>query len=462
MKPCVLVVDDDRPWRDLVVEHLRGIGCEVLEAADATSGIRMVEEAEPALVLLDWRLPDHDGLVALKRIKQLRPATVVVIQTAYESTALTVQAVKEGAFDFVRKSASMEELLVAVRRALDVVDQQRVSTQLSAERYRGLILGNNPHIRVLHDQISDAAQTNAAVLITGETGTGKELVARAIVTGSLRHARPFVILDCTTLGRELVESELFGHERGAFTGAHQRKQGRIELADGGTLFLDEIGELELPLQAKLLGVLERKEFVRVGGTVSMNVDIRIVAATNRDLPTEILAGRFRPDLYYRLHVVHMHVPPLRDRVEDIPLLAGHFLDHFAREMRKPLVGFEDEVMEQLLRYQWPGNVRELENTIQRMAIFEKSERITLPMLPREISHYADTALPPAAQPDATASPAGEVPALSLEEAEAQFRRRYIEDALQAHGGKVETTAKALNINRTHLYRLLKSFGLDHG
>jgi DNA-binding NtrC family response regulator len=335
-----------------------------------------------------------------------------------------------------------------------------VTAHLSAEQYRGLILGNSEQIRLIHHQIGEAARTNASVLITGETGTGKELAARAIVAGSDRHSGPFVTVDCTTLGRELIESELFGHERGAFTSAYQRKCGRVELAHRGTLFLDEIGELEWPLQAKLLRLLEQKEFLRIGGVMPIKVNVRIIAATNRNLAEEIRAGRFRADLFYRLHVVGIHLPPLRERGEDILLLAEHFLSHFARELRKPIRGFSEEVIEFLLRYQWPGNVRELENTIQRMVIFERGPSLSIDVLPREVRLISSGEGRPTGEVEIPEVSRGSG-ALSLDEATWLFRRQYVDQVLQAHAGEVNAAAQALNVNRTHLYKLIRLLKLTN-
>lgn len=452
----LLCLDDDPHWRGLLAGRLRENGYEVLEAGTGAEGVRIVADASPAIVLLDWQLPDQDGLQTLRQMKELGAQAEVIMLTAFVSPKLAVQAIKGGAFDLVSKSADPEEIFVAVRCALEAVSQRRRTAGLSAEQYRGLMLGNSQQMQVIHHQIHEAARTNASVLITGETGTGKELAARAVVSGSERRSRPFVTVDCTTLGRELVESELFGHERGAFTGANQRKPGLVELAHQGTLFLDEIGELEPPLQAKLLRMLERKEFFRVGGVTPVTVDVRVIAATNRNLPNEIKAGRFRSDLFYRLHVVGIHLPPLRERREDIPILAEHFLSRFARELRKPIRGFTEAVLECFLEYQWPGNVRELENTIQRMAIFERSPMIGLAVLPQEIKAAS-------ASERSLIAPSewlGGTGLLSLEEATGRFRRQFIEGVLRSHGGRVEEAAQALKINRTHLYKLLKQLGLS--
>jgi DNA-binding NtrC family response regulator len=452
----LLVVDDDDAWRDLTAERLREKGYEVLGAASGSEAIRMAADCSPALVLLDWQLPDQNGGDVLKQIKRLRIGGEVIMLTAFASPKLAVQAIKDGAFDFVAKEADPDELLVTVRCALEARAQRERAVSLSAEQYRGLILGNSPQIRLVHERIHQAAGAGAPVLITGETGTGKELVARAIVAGSERRSHQFVTVDCTTLARDLVESELFGHERGAFTGAQQRKRGRVELADQGTLFLDEIGELELSLQAKLLRVLERKEFFRVGGVAPVTVDVRVIAATNRNLHEEVRAGRFRRDLFYRLNVVHLHLQPLRERPEDIPLLAEHFLNRFARELRKPIHGFSEDVMECFLQYQWPGNVRELENTIQRMVIFAHGSSITTAVLPQEITsiRFANASSPYSEEHNRLATDS-----VSLEEATRRFRRWYVQRALLAHGAKAEGAAQALKVNRTHFYKLLKSLGL---
>jgi two-component system response regulator AtoC len=428
----------------------------VVEAITAAEGLRVAHEALPALVLLDWRLPDQDGFHTLEQLKAQYPAVEVIMLTAYGSPQMAVRAIKSGALDFVPKSGDLEDLLVAVRSALETIRQREDQARLTAEQYRGLILGKSRAIQEIHEHIHTAARSTVPVLITGETGTGKELVARAITMGSERHGQPFVTVDCTTLSRELLESELFGHERGAFTGAHRQKPGRVELADHGTLFLDEIGELDPVLQSKLLGVLERKEFFRVGGTAPVRVDVRIIAATNRDLRQEVQANRFRADLFYRLLVLHIHLPPLRERREDIPILTEHFLSRVAQELRKPLVGVTDEVLECFLAYPWPGNVRELSNTIQRMAIFERGSRLSLAVLPQELrSALTGSTLTPD-PPQAEATPTN----LSLEEATAQFRRQFIERVLRAHQGNVSAAAQALKINRTHLYKLLKQLGFS--
>lgn len=455
----VLIIDDDDHWRALLAAWLGEHGYEAIEAGTGHDGVLAVASAGPAVVLLDWQLPDQDGIKTLKQVKQLGTGAEVVMLTAFVSPKLAVESVKEGAFDYICKSADMEEILVVVRRAMEMVLPRRAALHLTAEQYRGLILGNSEQIQHVHYQIAEAAKTNVPVLITGETGTGKELVARAIASGSVRCDRPFITVDCTTLRRELIESELFGHERGAFTGAYQRKRGQFELAAEGTLFLDEIGELDLPLQAKLLRVLERKQFLRVGGERQVTVDVRVMAATNRNLVDEIRAGQFRRDLFYRLNVVGIHLPPLRARAQDIPLLAEHFLSHFAREIRKPIRGIREDALDCLLRYQWPGNVRELENTIQRMVIFERSPYLGVDVLPQEIKHDP-SCLPRVGMGAGEPVPPPAAGVLPLEEATQLFRRQYVEEALRSHGHRVDAAARALKVNRTHLYKLLKQLGLS--
>ena len=369
---AILVVDDEPNYLVVLSELLKEEGFEVLTAQRGEEGLRIVEETDLDLVITDMRMPGMDGVELLRAVKSYNTNLPVIMITAFGEVEKAVIAMKAGAYNYLVKPFNNEELLVNIRKAIEHYSLVRENLRLRDEaRIRfgfANIIGKNARMQEIYRLIEKVAPTPASVLITGESGTGKELVARAIHVNSPREKGPFISVNCAALPETLLESELFGHERGAFTGATALRKGRFELADSGTLFLDEIGDIPLPLQSKLLRVLQERSFERVGGDRSINVDVRIITATNRDLKNEVDEGRFREDLYYRLNVLHIHMPPLRERADDIPMLTEHFINKFAKMLSKPDLRISGEALRYLVGLPWAGNVRELENTIERAAI----------------------------------------------------------------------------------------------
>ena len=375
----ILVVDDEPNYLIVLSELLKEEGFEVLTAERGEEGLKIVEDVDLDIVLTDMRMPGMDGLELLKAIKNYKKDLPVIMITAFGEVEKAVVAMKAGAYNYLAKPFNNEELLVNIRKAIEHYSLLRENLRLRGEariRYGfASIIGKNARMQEIYQLIEKVAPTPASVLITGESGTGKELVARAIHINSPRENGPFISVNCAALPETLLESELFGHERGAFTGATSMRKGRFELADTGTLFLDEIGDIPLPLQAKLLRVLQERTFERVGGVKTIKVDVRILTATNRDLKDEVDKTRFREDLYYRLNVLHIHLPPLRDRVDDIPMLAEHFINKFSKLLNKPNLKISGDALRYLAGLSWEGNVRELENTIERAAILCSDEVI---------------------------------------------------------------------------------------
>ena len=369
---AILVVDDEPNYLVVLSELLKEEGFEVLTAQRGEEGLRIVEETDLDLVITDMRMPGMDGVELLRAVKSYNTNLPVIMITAFGEVEKAVIAMKAGAYNYLVKPFNNEELLVNIRKAIEHYSLVRENLRLRDEaRIRfgfANIIGKNARMQEIYRLIEKVAPTPASVLITGESGTGKELVARAIHVNSPREKGPFISVNCAALPETLLESELFGHERGAFTGATALRKGRFELADSGTLFLDEIGDIPLLLQSKLLRVLQERSFERVGGDRSINVDVRIITATNRDLKNEVDEGRFREDLYYRLNVLHIHMPPLRERADDIPMLTEHFINKFAKMLSKPDLRISGEALRYLVGLPWAGNVRELENTIERAAI----------------------------------------------------------------------------------------------
>ncbi len=380
----ILVAEDERNLREGIAEAFRDAGHEVVEAADGEQALEEVRAQLFDLVITDYRMPGMDGLELVRRIRMVNDQVAVIMITAYGTVEGAVEAMRLGAYDYIQKPFQLEELELKAERALE---HRRLLTRLLLADRRELvhsfdnIVGESPAMRRIFDIVRKVAPSNATVLILGETGTGKELIAEAIHRNSARKEGPFVKVNCAALPENLLESELFGHERGAFTGADRQRIGRFELANEGTLFLDEIGTMSLATQAKVLRVLQEREFERLGGTRTIRSDVRLIAATNRDLEEAIEAGEFREDLYYRLNVVTIRMPPLRERKEDIIPLATTFLERFARDMKKPLRGFSPGALRVLTRYNWPGNIRELENTIERAVLMSDGEIIE----PRDIA-----------------------------------------------------------------------------
>ena len=448
-KPVVLVVDDERNTREGLGRALRG-DYEVVLAESAAAALEALERQPVDVMLSDVRMPGGDGLSLLRETRSRHPATICILLTAYGSVETAVEAMKLGAQDFLTKPVNLDQLDLVLARALRARDLERENRELHKRldaRY-GLenIIGSSPAMERLFDVIRQAAPTQATVLIEGASGTGKELVAQAIHHLSPRAGGPFVAVHCAALSPTLLESELFGHEKGAFTGAIARRKGRFEMANGGTLFLDEIGEIDASVQIKLLRVLETRQFERVGGDETLTADVRFVAATNRDLAAEVRAGRFREDLYYRLDVVGVRMPTLAERASDIPMLCDHFVKEFAPRNGRTVAGIEPAAMALLQAYPWPGNVRELRNTIEKMVVLSRGELLTVQDVPANVRDGAETAARTSPEP---------VPTESL----AQAEKRKILAALDAAGGNRSRAADALGISRRTLHRKLAAWGV---
>jgi DNA-binding NtrC family response regulator len=459
-KPRVLVVDDKENMRKLFARIL-GDAYAVTEAADGTQALALLASADFDVVVTDIQMPGADGFAVLREVKQRAPDTEVVLVTAYASIPKAVEAIKEGAYDYLSKPFDPDEVALVVARALERRRQGREAAGLKARLatvpdLHGL-LGASAAMRSLHALLSQVAARDLTVLLTGETGTGKELAARAVHAESPRKAKPFVAVNCGALPADLVESELFGHAKGAFTGATMAKAGLFEEAHGGTLFLDEIGDLPLPVQVKLNRALQEKEVRRVGTTTPVKVDARVVAATHRDLAAEVAAGRFREDLYYRLNVVTVRLPALRERREDIPLLAMHFL---ARSGRPELDGFAPEALRALTTYAWPGNVRQLENAVARAAAVASGPRIGVDDLPPElgVARAAESGGTPGGR--ASAEALAKLPYReAVDSARDAVSREYLSALMQEFGGNVTHAAERAGMERESLHRLLKRYGV---
>ena len=444
----VLVVDDEEgvraSFRVLLEDE-----CTVLEAEDGERALEVLRRHEVDVVMLDQRMPGEPGIDVLSRIKTLDPSVVVVLATAVHEVRTAVEAIKRGAYDYITKPFDVEDIELLVRRALDKRALEREVLYLRSTLPRGVdaMVGRNVEMARIYQLIAQIAPTSATVLVTGESGTGKELVARAIHAQSPRARRPFVAVNVAALPDALVESELFGHEKGAFTGALAQKPGRFELAHGGTLFLDEIGSLRLDLQTKLLRALQQREIERLGGGRTVRVDVRVVAATNVNLRQAVRERRFREDLYYRLNVVPIAVPPLRERRDDIPLLVDHFLAKYAREFNRDVRGVSAGALEVLARYDWPGNVREMENIIQRSVVLAGGPVLQLQDLP------LDLALPE------TGARLGEDTGLPLRLAREQFERQYVLRVLERVGWNKSRAARVLGLHRNSLLCKLELLGI---
>jgi len=445
-RPVILIVDDEKNTREGLVRALRGEYA-VAEAENGQRALEWLETHAADVVLTDLRMPGLDGMALLSRLLGRDSKPTVILLTAYGSVETAVEAMKRGAYDFLTKPVNLDRLDLLLRRALGErqlgAENRRLKAQLDSKYGFENIIGTSPAMQEVFETIRQAAPTRATVLIQGESGTGKELVARALHQCSPRRDGPFVPVHCAALAPTLLESELFGHEKGAFTGALERRRGRFELADGGTLFLDEIGEIDAALQVKILRVLEERKFERVGGTETVSVDVRLVAATNRDLRARVAEGSFREDLFYRLHVVNLTLPPLRARDGDVVLLAQHYLKTLAEENGKPPVAISPEAMDVLQAYPWPGNVRELRNVIERMVVLGSGERLVAADLPAAVRDGAGGL--------ALASRAGRV----LRDAE----RQLIAEALRRHRNNRTKAAQDLGISRRTLHRKLNEFGL---
>lgn len=443
----ILVADDDATHREVLRTLLEEWGYAVREAVDGEHAVALCREQPFDLVLMDVRMPKKSGLEALKEIKVHNPAVPVLIMTAFSEVAAAVEAIKSGAYDYLTKPLDFEKLKVVLRNVFAHVglirENATLSRSLAATEAQTGMVGRSESMRALWEMVRTIAPTDATVLITGESGTGKELVAKAVHAASRRARGPFVAVNCAALTESLLASELFGHEKGAFTGADKKHEGHFLKADGGTIFLDEIGEMPLSMQVKLLRVIQEREVLSVGGNKAVPVDVRIIAATNRDLAKEVAAGTFRQDLYYRLNVVTLALPPLRERADDIPLLAQHFMACFADKNNKKIKGFTPGAMDRLVRYAWPGNVRELENVIERASILLLGEHISERELPERFAASQGDALTDALTTDCP----------TLEDVE----RAVILKTLKRFGGNKTEAAKALGITRKTLHAKLSKY-----
>jgi two-component system nitrogen regulation response regulator NtrX len=449
MKPTVLIVDDEAGVRSALGGVLRDEGYAVEAVESGEVCLERVNRMVYDVIVLDIWLPGLDGLATLERLRQRNIESPVVMISGHGNIESAVRATKLGAFDFIEKPLSLEKTVLVIGNA---VRQRRLEAENRALRAsvdrRLTMVGESHAMTQLREQIAMAAPTNGRVLIFGENGTGKEVVAKSIHAQSRRRAAPFIEVNCAAIPEELIESELFGHMKGAFTGAIADRRGKFELADGGTLFLDEIGDMTLKTQAKVLRALQEQVVEPVGGTASVKVDVRVLAATNKDLTTEIRGGRFREDLYFRLNVIPVYVPPLRDRASDIPLLAEHFMSELAREYGRRPKRFDPAALAGLRAYSWPGNVRELRNVIERLIIMVPDETIT--SLDLAFLGGAGGLGPGETAPEITAP---------LHEARDRFERDYIVRVLAAQGGNISRTADALGVERSNLYRKMKGFGI---
>lgn len=449
----ILVVDDEESVRKLLTAVLKKEGYTVETAEDGRQAVEKAQAIKPALVIMDIRMPQMDGLAAFKAIREENKEVLVVLMTAFAAVETAVEAVKLGAYDYIIKPFNIDEVKLLIKRAMQVqtlTEEVKVLREELHSNYRlDKLLTNSPKMQELYRIIGKVASTNATVLITGESGTGKELIANTIHYNSSRSHGPFIKINCGALPESLLESELFGHEKGSFTGAAARKLGRFELANKGTILLDEIGEVSPALQVKLLRVLQEREFERVGGTEPVKTDIRIIAATNRNLEEMVVKGTFREDLYYRLNVVFIHVPPLRERREDIHLLADYFLHKYAQENNKTMSLFDLETCSLLADYHWPGNVRELANVVERAVIMSTGCVIFPEDLPAALSRHQILAM------EASSDYAGQ----PLKEIIKQVERNVIKQALANNNGNKVKTAKDLGMSRRSLLYKIEEYEL---
>ena len=456
----VLLVEDKDSLRAMLRHALEGQGHAVIEAQDEAEAVQALRQSRPAVVLSDLRLPNGDGFGVLRAAKELDPELPVIVMTAYGSIQDAVTAMKEGAMDFLAKPVDPDHLLLMVERAIGhrrmLTDYILLKEEMAQRRGAPRIIGDDPKLKQVIQQLHRAAGTDATVLLEGESGTGKELFARSLHALSPRADGPFVAINCAAIPDNLLETELFGHEKGAFTGAAQRKPGKFEVAHRGTLFLDEIGELPLGLQAKILRALEEKRFERVGGTQSLHVDVRVVAATNRHLKQAVAARIFREDLYFRLSVFPITIPPLRERKDDIPILATHFVEKFSREQNKKPLTLSLAALDELKTYGWPGNVRELQNCIERAVILCEGEAIQ----PRHLNlSFAALAPAPPADPWEQIDLSGTLGAV-LRRVTNEAERRAIEKAIRDSGNNKQRAADILQISYKMLLQKLKDYGIE--
>ncbi|HOJ52729.1 MAG TPA: sigma-54 dependent transcriptional regulator [Syntrophales bacterium] len=449
MRRTILIVDDEESILKSLGAILTDEGYEVLTAESGEQALKIIDEELPSLVLLDIWLPGIDGLEVLKRIKSEYPQIMVIMMSGHGTIETAVRATKLGAFDFIEKPLSLEKVILLVDHALDMARLEEENLLLKQKVMPPYELtGSSESIRELKEMISIIAPTNAWVLIMGENGTGKELVARSLHRQSRRAHKPFVEVNCAAIPDDLIESELFGHEKGAFTGATQQRRGKFDLAHEGTIFLDEVADMSLKAQAKILRILQEKKFERVGGNRTITVDVRVIAATNKDLEKEMEAGRFRADLFYRLNVIPLRVPPLRERKEDIPLLVERFLQELAEKEGGPVKRMTEEALEILMQHDWPGNVRELKNLIERLVI----------LVPSEIIDADD--IPPFSINGTKGEGVIKDTADSLREAKMEFEKKFILQKLRENDWNISKTAEVIGLERSNLHRKIKSYGIE--
>lgn len=453
-KPKILIVDDDPGHLTTLNTVIKSWGYTVETADDGISAVRMVKSEQVDLILMDVRMTQMSGIEALEQIKIYNPAIPVIIMTAYSSVSSAVEAIKSGAYDYLMKPLDFEVLKLTIERASEhaglKAENKMLREHLRTDYDISNIIGRSEPMKNLLEMMSMVAPSDTTVLITGESGTGKELIARSLHFNSPRKDKPLVVVNCAAIAETLLESELFGHEKGSFTGADKRRTGRFMQANRGTIFLDEIGEMSSTMQAKLLRVLQEKEIQRVGGDETINVDVRILAATNRNLESEVENGNFREDLFYRLNVMALNVPTLKDRREDIPLLAQHFLDRYAKKNRKTVKGFVPLAMDMLVNYDWPGNVRELENAVERAIILMTGEHITEKQLPLNITKKYSAL-------DQAPTAGGQI--LDGTRSLSDLEKEAILATIDASDGNKAEAARRLGITRKTLHNKLKTYGL---
>jgi len=453
----ILVADDDASIRSLLKQLLADEGFAVIEASTGVEVVEKVKESSPDLVIMDVRMPELDGIEALSRVKATNPKTAVLIMTAFGSSNAAIRAMEFGAFDYITKPFELDKISHSVKRVLDYQDltqevevlRDEISTLVQTER----IVGNSPAMQEVYKTIGKVAKADATILITGESGTGKELVAEALHFNSNRRSGPMVKVSCAALPETLLETELFGHEKGSFTGAMTQRRGRFEMADKGTIFLDEIGEMTVPTQTKLLRVLQERKLERIGSSLPIKVDIRIIVATNKDLQKQVEQSKFRDDLYYRLNVINIHMPPLRDRKEDIPSLVEHFLAKHRYSATAQPAAISEEAIRRLIEYNWPGNVRELENVIERAVVLSRGQIITSRELP-----FGEHEAGEGEEGDGDAEAKGD--SSFFKKSVAQFEKDLIMKALRDANGNRSKAAEMLGIYRRLLYAKIKEYALE--
>ena len=449
----ILIVDDEDSIRQSLEGILKDEGFQTSFAATGEECIASIQTEDPDLILLDIWMPGIDGLETLKRIKQIQPNQLVIMMSGHGSIETAVKATRLGAFDFIEKPLSLEKVLLSIQNAIKIgqlVAENKVLKEKIGHDYQ--MIGESPAINQLKQQIKIAAPSSGWVLITGENGTGKELVARAIHQQSTRSEKSFIEVNCAAIPEELIESELFGHEKGAFTGATSAHKGKFDQASGGTLFLDEIGDMSLKTQAKILRILQEHKFERVGGNRTIEVDVRVIAATNKDLQKEIKAGKFREDLFFRLNVLPFLVPPLRNRKDDIPRLCKHFLKHFCGKESREIKTISKEAIKALLTYNWPGNIRELKNLIERLVIMTPKQQIKLSDLPHGI--YQEKP-----ESELQSSSTAELPN-SYRKAKEVFEKQFIIGKLRKNNWNVSRTAEEIGLERSNLHRKIKAYQIE--